>query len=365
VNAPLPTFEQLFGAQASVRAEAPGRVNLIGEHTDYNGGFVLPAAIPQTTRVELRTSNDRQVRIWSAAFRDRGPLEFELGREIRDRSWADYIKGMTVVLAEYGLARGFDARIESDVPVGGGLSSSAALEIAVGRALREAFGLSLSDVELALAARRAENEFVGTPVGIMDQMACSLASTSTALFLDTRSLEYERVDIPSEAALIVINSGIEHRHAGGGYAERRRECEQAAALLGVRELRDVDEHALARAPLPPELLRRVRHVVTENRRVLATVQAFRARNLALVGALFVESHVSLRDDFKVSLAEIDALVDAATRVEGVYGARLTGGGFGGSIVALASASRGRRAADEIVAAYASGTGNEPSVVVPT
>ena len=205
---------------------------------------------------------------------------------MRDGTWTDYVKGMTVVLAASGLTNGFCARIESDVPVGSGLSSSAALEISLGRALRSAFELPLSDVELARAARRAENDFVGAPVGIMDQMACSLATLSSALFLDTRTLEFENVPLPGGAAVIVINSGIEHRHAHGGYAQRRRECEEAAAALGVRELRDADEAALERAHLPDVLARRARHVVTENRRVLETVSAFRAGDLRRAGDLF-------------------------------------------------------------------------------
>jgi galactokinase len=365
VSIALPSFEQLFGTKPAAHAQAPGRVNLMGDHTDYNGGFVLPAAIPQTTRVQVAPSSGRRVQVWSSAFPDHPSVEFELGAEARDGSWADYIKGMTVMLSAYGLSTGFAARIESDVPVGSGLSSSAALEIATGRALRQAFQLPLSDVDLARESRRAENEFVGAPVGIMDQMACSLASPSAALFLDTRSLEFERVPIPSTAALVVIDSGIRHRHVGGGYVERRRECEQAAALLGVKELRDAEERAPAFASLPVELRRRVRHVMSENRRVDDTVSALRSGDLERAGSLFVESHASLRDDFRVSIPEIDALVDIATHVRGVYGARLTGGGFGGAVVALASASRARAAAEEIILGYRRATGNAGTVVVPT
>ena len=270
---------------------------------------------------------------------------------------------MTVVLASVGLKRGFCARVESEVPVGSGLSSSAALEISVGRAIRSAYELPLSDVDLARAARRAENEFVGAPVGIMDQMACSLATLTSALFLDTRSLEFEQVAIPRDAAVIVIDSGIEHRHADGGYKQRRQECEAAAAALGVRELRDADEETVARARLPVVLAKRARHVVTENRRVLQTVEALRAGNLPRAGELFVQSHVSMRDDFEVSVPEIDVLVDAAVRVPGIYGARMTGGGFGGAVVALAEGTRARAAADEVAAAYARTTGHTATVVM--
>ena len=360
----LPSFESLFKLEPEFRTSAPGRVNLIGEHTDYNGGFVLPTAISQTTRVELAAVAGRKVQVWSTAYPDRPPIDYELGCETRDGTWTDYVKGMTVVLAPLGLPSGFCARIESDVPVGSGLSSSAALEISLGRALRSAFKLPLGDVNLARAARRAENEFVGAPVGIMDQMACSLASVSSALFLDTRSLEYENVAIPDDAAVIVIDSGIEHRHADGGYKQRRRECEEAAAALGVRELRDADEEMVERAQLPDVLRKRARHVVTENRRVLQTVEALQSGDLQRAGDLFVQSHVSLRDDFEVSVAEIDALVALATRVNGIYGARLTGGGFGGAIVALAAAGRARAAAAEVVAAYAEAAGQTATVIMP-
>ena len=359
----MPSFESLFQREPEFRTSAPGRVNLIGEHTDYNGGFVLPTAIRQTTRVEMAPSDGRTVRVWSAAYPDRSPVAYELGHETKDGTWIDYIKGMTVVLAPFGLANGFCARVESDVPVGSGLSSSAALEISVGRAIRSAHNLSLGDVDLARAARRAENEFVGAPVGIMDQMACSLATLTSALFLDTRSLAFEHVAIPDAAAVIVIDSGIEHRHADGGYKQRRRECEEAAAALGVGELRDADEDMVARASLPPVLAKRARHVVTENRRVLETVDALRAGNLTRAGELFVQSHASMRDDFEVSVPEIDALVDAAVRVRGIYGARMTGGGFGGAIVALSAAAKARALADEVAAAYAKATGQRATVVM--
>lgn len=336
----------------------------MGDHTDYSGGFVLPAAIPQTTRVELAPSGSRTVRVWSSRHRASAPIEYELGRETADGLWTDYVKGMTRVLADWGLRAGFDARIVSDVPVGSGLSSSAALEIALGRAVRAAYALPLSDVELAKAGRRAENEFVGAPVGIMDQMACSLASPSSAIFLDTRFLIVEPVHLPSNSSLIVIDSGIVHRHAGGEYAQRRRECEEAARLLGVSELRDADEAAVAGAVLPDPLDRRARHVASENRRVIETVAALGAADLRRVGALFVESHASLRDDFDVSLPAIDALVELACAADGVYGARLTGGGFGGAIVAIAAADRARQAAHEVLRAYHQRGTRLGSVIVP-
>jgi galactokinase len=355
------TFELLFGRAPSAEADAPGRVNLIGEHTDYNGGFVLPAAIPQRTRAQAAARPDRTVRLWSAQFPGEGIHTFALGQEQRTGGWVDYIKGMTRVLGPS--LGGFDARIESDVPVGSGLSSSAALEIAIGRVLRELFALPIDDVELARAGQRAENEFVGAPVGIMDQMACSLADTTAALFLDTRSLEHERVPLPASAALIVIDSGVSHDHAVGAYAVRRHECAEAARQLGVEELRDVeDPQSVDRLPEP--LNRRARHVVTENARVLQTVAALRAGDCGRVGQLFAESHRSMRDDFEMSIPAIDTLVQLAAAVQGVYGARLTGGGFGGSIVALTAATRARDAADQVVEAYTRQTGNRGRCLVP-
>jgi galactokinase len=218
----------LYGDAPAVTARAPGRVNLIGEHTDYNGGFVLPAAIPHETRVELIHRPGRRVRVWSAQFADRPLVTYELGSEKQAGDWADYVKGVTWSLASEGRIEGFDVRIESDVPLGSGLSSSAALEIALGRAIVRTFGLPLNDVALAVAARRAETDFVGAPVGIMDQMACSLSSTSSALWIDTRSLEYARVPLPADAALVVIDSCVSHAHADGEYRTRRNECMRAA-----------------------------------------------------------------------------------------------------------------------------------------
>ncbi len=359
------SFADIFDREAIVRTDAPGRVNLIGEHTDYNGGYVLPAAIPQRTRVEAAGRPDRFVRLWSAQFGGAPLVQYRLGEEVRRGDWTDYVQGMTQVLAGYGAIGGFDARIDSDVPVGSGLSSSAALEIAMGRALRQLFDLPCGDVELAIAARRAENEFVGAPVGIMDQMACSLAETSAALFLDTRTLHSERVPLPSTVALIVMDSGVMHRHAGGEYATRRRECAEAARLLGVAELRDIETGDLVRvAHLSSPLNRRARHVVTENARVLDTVTALRSGDLDRAGRLFSQSHASMRDDFEVSVPAVDTLVTLAERALGVYGARMTGGGFGGSIVALVAAGCARDAAAAIAAAYADATGRMATVLVP-
>lgn len=348
-----------------VHTDAPGRVNLIGDHTDYHDGFVLPCAIPQRTRVTLTTRGDQSVRLVSADVP--GSFEYELGRELRRGAWGDYIQGLTWVLRGSGSTlSGFEVRVNSDVPVGSGLSSSAALEVAVLRALRCAFDLPLDDVELARLAQRAEVEFVGAPVGIMDQMASSLADERAALFLDTRTLAYEPVPLPSRLELLVIDSGVAHQHAGGGYSIRRRESEEAARLLGVTKLRDASEDALHRTAELPELLaRRARHVITENARVPRAAAALRRGDLHELGRLFHDSHASLRDDYEVSVPAVNALVEMAEAEGGVYGARMTGGGFGGAIVVAAAAGEGRRIADVVSRRYSSKTGRAARVLVPS
>jgi galactokinase len=358
-------FTTLFGRPPAVTADAPGRVNLIGEHTDYNGGFVLPTAIPQRTRVELAPRDDELVRAASTAKGD-DVLTFTLGAERPGRGWLDYVQGVTSRLRAIGHpVRGFDARIDSAVPVGSGLSSSAALSVGLMRALRAAFTLALDDVEIARLGQRSENEFVGAQVGIMDPMAASLADEGTALFLDARSLAFERVPLPKGAGLVVLNSGVAHDHAAGDYNTRRAECERACALLGVKLLRDVTPADLPRVEaLPEPLRRRARHVVTENERVLRAVEAMRRGELDRLGELFYQSHASMRDDYEVSVAEIDLIVELARAGGDVYGARLTGGGFGGSVVMLARAGRGRAAAERVAQEYAARSGRAPRVLVP-
>jgi len=321
-----------MGQRELIRASAHGRVNLIGEHTDYNGGFVLPTSIPQSTRVEIRpkTKSDLQVSIESSGFQK--VIRYEIGSEKKNDDWADYVRGITWILAREGhQVPGFDVRINSTVPVGSGLSSSAALEVALLRGLRDAFSLPLTEVQIAQLGQRVENDFVGARVGIMDQMAASLADPKHALFLDTRDLSYQKVPLPLDRAdLIVINSGISHKNVGSN----------SGADYNTR------------------------HVILENARVLSTVQALEAGDLAAVGRLFGESHRSMRDDYEVSIPEIDVLVEIAAAQSGVFGARLTGGGFGGSIVALARAGEGRRIADQIAKLYSEQINEKATVLVP-
>src|SRR5690606_11464768 len=281
-------------------ASAPGRVNLIGEHTDYNGGYVLPTPIPQRTMVELRIRSDDRVRAWS---REYGSWqEYRLGEERRRGDWLDYVMGCTYALRTAGHELGgVELRIASDVPVGSGLSSSAALEVAVLRAIRAAFALTLDDVELALLGQRAENELVGAPVGAMDQLCASLGEPGVALFIDTRSLALRRIPLPADIDLLVIDSGVAHDHASGDYRTRRAECEEAARRLGVSLLRELGPEDLPRiASLPAPLDRRVRHVLSENQRVLAAVAAIERGERRTLGRLFADSHASMRDDYEVS-----------------------------------------------------------------
>jgi galactokinase len=363
---PAPNFTTLFGRPVDLISSAPGRVNLIGEHTDYNGGYVLPTVIPQKTFVEIACRRDRRVSVWSDGYPGDGVVSYELGAERRVGRWLDYVQGITWVLGDAGhRIGGIDARITSSVPLGSGLSSSAALEVSLARGLREAFGLSVGDVPLALLARRAENEFVGAPVGIMDQMACLLAGDHHALFLDTRSLAYESLPLPARAELAVVNSGVAHDHARGDYRTRRAECERACDLLGVGQLREVGLDDLPRvAALPEPLGRRARHVVTEDARVLMAVEALRSADCKCLGRLFDASHQSMRDDYEVSVPEVDLLVDLARAEPRVYGARLTGGGFGGAIVMLVEMGHAAGVAGRVAGAYARLSGRTPTVLVP-
>jgi galactokinase len=358
-------FRDLFGIEPAAHAEAPGRVNLIGEHTDYNGGYVLPAAIPQRTHAWLAPRAVPQIRVCSTNTPD-GILCYDVGREQKGRGWLDYVQGATALLAADGhRLQGFDLLLASDVPPGSGLSSSAALGVSLVRALRAAFDLALDDVAVARLWQRVENQFVGAQVGIMDPMACSLVGPGMALFLDARSLHFEQVPLPPEADWVVINSGVSHQHAGGDYNLRRAECVQACRLLGIAQLRDLEPADLPRVlELPEPLGRRARHVITENARVLTAVGALRAGDLALLGRLFNESHDSQRDDYAVSVHAIELLVARARQEPGVLGVRLTGGGFGGSVVTVVQSGRGQEAARNISHDYAAQSGNRPTVLVP-
>jgi galactokinase len=359
-------FGQAFGHAPTVSASAPARVNLIGEHTDYNDGFVLPLAVPLRTRIAASRRNDDLALVSSRERDDGHAAEYQLGRERRSRGWLDYVQGVTSVLREAGhRLHGFELALESDVPLGSGLASSAALLVATLRALRDLFELELDDVTLARLGQRAEVEFVGARVGIMDQMCASLGDETHALFIDTRSLEYERVPFPTSLELAVIGSGVAHSNVAGEYNTRRGECEQACTALGVSSLRDVSIDDLARVDtLPAPLAGRARHVITENQRVLDTVAALKAGCLDALGPLLAASHRSMRDDYQVSVGEIDLLVELADARPDVIGARLTGGGFGGSIIALTPAGQAATAGRAVVNAYRTRSGQAGRLLVP-
>lgn len=328
-----PTRPLSTGRGPQVEASAPGRVNLMGDHTDYNDGFVLPVAIPQTTRLVLSARTDDTVNIGSTQQPVRG--SYQLGHEQKENGWLDYVQGVTATLRLAGhTLGGFDAHVTSQVPMGAGLSSSAAFTTALLRALRLAFGLKLTDLELARLAQAAEVEFVGVPVGIMDPLAASLGRTGCALFVDTRSLSTREISMPEQLELVVIDSGVVHNHAAGAYRQRRSECEQAAAALGVRSMRDLGIEDVVASQIEPTLKRRALHVVSENLRVLDTVHALEQLDRDRLKHLFSESHASLRDDYEVSAKGLDLLVSIASQQPEVVAARMTGGGFGGSVVLL-------------------------------
>jgi galactokinase len=336
-------FARRFSTSARVFS-APGRVNLIGEHTDYNDGFVLPMAIERRTVVAGAVRDDGRVVAHSAALGE--TFEFELDRPgaVRRGIWGDYVEGTARALMARGVTiGGANLWIESDVPRGGGLSASAALETAVGLALASlAGGGELDRVTLARAGQAAEHEYVGTLCGIMDQYIAALGVERHALLIDCRTLEARRVPVVLPYAKIVVcDTGVKHELASSAYNERRAECEEAVRLLqavlpNVTALRDVTVDALEShaATLPDPVSRRARHVVTENERTLLAADALVARNFQEFGRLMQASHASLRDDFEVSSPELDVAVDEALAHPGVYGARMTGGGFGGCMIAL-------------------------------
>jgi galactokinase len=335
----------------------------MGDHTDYNDGLVLPMPIPLQTRVELHPRDDRRVLLSSANQSE--PGSYVLGEERKSGRWFDYVQGITAALASSGgLSTGFSLSISSDIPQGAGLASSAALEVALLRALRSSFGLTFDDVALARIGQRAEVDFVGAPTGLMDQLASSIGLPEHALAIDMRSLQTRAVALPASLELVVIASGVTHAHEGpSGYRQRRLECDRACASLGVRSLRDVASLEQA-AALEEPLLRRVRHVLSENERVSATVEALAQVDLPALRALFAASHASLRDDYEVSVPELDLLIRLAADQPEIVAARMTGGGFGGSVVMLAERGHGKRAGQQLCASYQRDCGRAAQLLLP-
>lgn len=335
-------FQTIFGSEPEVSASAPGRVNLLGEHTDYQGGFVLPTAIPQRITVEVSRNGTHEHVLHSDSSNT--TLRVTLGQ--KGEGFAPYVIGCIELS---GINEGLNVLISGKVP-SGGLSSSAALEVATLRALRQLFNLDLNDVELALRGVKVEHEYAGVKCGVMDQMASSLADTTKMLLIDTRSLERRVVSFPAGAEVLVIDSGVPRRLAESGYNERRAQVEEAARQLGVKELRDVQDISVVETLNSP-LKERARHVISENARVQAGLNA----DATTFGQLMNASHASLRDDYAVSHPQVDELVKLLQAHPDVYGARITGAGFGGAVVALVKEGRAGQVAQDVLKEYPRGT----------
>jgi len=358
------SFVELFGGKPSVIARAPGRVNLIGEHTDYNDGFVLPMAIDRAIWIAARPRADGLVRVHSIDFDSQETFSLEDLK--RGQGWSEYLKGVAYVLKLDGhRLSGWEGVMMGDVPRGSGLSSSAALELAAARVFASISSLEWNAAYMARVGQRAENEWVGVNCGIMDQMASAACRQGHALFLDCRSLEMEHVPLPGHVAVVVMDTSTRRGLVDSAYNERRSQCEQAARFFGVKALRDVSwaEFEKRKSGLDEVVMRRARHIVTENQRVLDAVRAMRSNDLAGLGNLLKASHVSLRDDLEVTNEALNQIVEAAQMQPSCYGARMTGGGFGGCAVALVDAGQIQTFTDEVQKAYRQSSGLEPQIYV--
>ena len=369
-NALTACFEEIFGASPRI-FRAPGRVNLIGEHTDYNDGFVMPAAIEFYTWVAAAKRKDRVLEAYSDHYDERISMSLDELAGPPRKHWSDFIRGVASVLqnAGYTLA-GVNLVIHGEVPLGAGLSSSASLEVATALAFAALSRVHVPRLELAKLCQNAEHEYVGTLCGIMDQFVAVFGTAGHALMLDCRSLEYQLLAIPQDLRLVVCNSMVRHELASGEYNLRRADCEDGVKLLqphlpGIRALRDVRVADLEtwKEVLPARVYRRCRHIVTENQRVLKAARALRGGDTGVFGDLMYQSHASLRDDFEVSCKELDLLVDIASSSPGVYGARMTGGGFGGCTVNLVRADASTSFQEHLAQAYRDATAIIPEIYV--
>jgi len=376
MNSPLVThivthkFEEEFGISPKIFA-APGRVNLIGEHTDYNDGFVLPCAIGFTTRVAIAPRLDRKLVVLSEGFPERFEFDLEDLPATRRGAWVDYVLGVAVMLRQMeALYSGASVLVYGGVPIGAGLSSSAAVEVASALAFMSLNGAIFPMLQVAKICQRAENTFVGARVGIMDQFVACMGKQGHALRLDCRSLAYELVPIPGDVRLVICNTMVKHEHASGEYNRRREECDEGVRLLSkwypeIRALRDVSPEQLEKhaAELPVTIFKRCSHVVNENQRVLDGSQALSSGDLNQFGGLMRESHNSLRDLYAVSCEELDLMVEAAEGLPGFYGGRMTGGGFGGCTVNLVNAQHAEAFADEVRLRYFEKTRINPDIYI--
>ena len=369
----LDGFEAHFDGQATHLAIAPGRVNLIGEHTDYNDGFVLPVALDKDVRVLFRSRDDSRVKLYALEFDSWADFEIGATKRDNDQLWPNYIQGVGLELAELGVQlQGFEGVVSGNVPRGSGLSSSAALEIAAAKAFLTAANQihALTGPQLARAAQKAENELVGVNCGIMDQFISTLGEEGHALLIDCRSLGYQRVPFPEGVSLVIGNTKASRSLAGSAYNERRAQCEDGVRRLQevlpeITALRDVsrDELEAHRSLLPPTVYRRCRHVVSENDRVQTTVDALEQGDFRKVGLLMDASHESLRDDYEVSSEALDRMVESMRSHPGCLGARLTGAGFGGCAVALVKAGTEKDVRETVQKTYAKAMNLWPEVYI--
>ena len=362
-------FTETFSTQATLSVQAPGRVNLIGEHTDYNDGFVLPCAINYHTVVSGTARNDMRVRVVAVDYGNEQD-EFDLSEPIvprADQLWSNYVRGVVKCLLEAGHTfAGADLAISGNVPQGAGLSSSASLEVAIGQFFSSLYKLKTTPTELAQIGQRAENRFVGCNCGIMDQLISAQGQADHALLIDCRSLNTQAVVMPSDIAVVIINSNVKRGLVGSEYNTRRTQCEEAARFFAVKALRDVDLAAFeSRKPgLNPLTARRARHIITDSQRAIDLSSALKAGDLARIGQLMADSHASMRDDFEITVPPVDALVRIVKEVLGnAGGVRMTGGGFGGCVVALAPQNMVDSIRAAVTTHYKAASGLEASIYV--
>ena len=353
-----------------IRVEAPGRVNLIGEHTDYNEGFVLPVAIDRHVWIEAEAIDGNSIHLYSEVFDQEHSFSLDNIRPAKELPWANYVKGVARGLLDRGFViSGADMRIGGNVPLGAGLSSSAAIEVAACLAFTKMFSLELADIETPHLCQQAENEFVGVECGIMDQFVSVFATKDSALLLDCRSLEYRHVPFSTEnVSLAVIDTKVKRRLASSRYNTRREECREGVRMLceaglDVTSLRDISSEQLEerRHLLPEHITKRCKHVVSENQRVLEAVKALETSDFSRLGRLFYESHDSLRDLYEVSCRELDIIVELARDTDGVLGARMTGAGFGGCAVCLVQTNAVYQFSEKLREAYEQETGKQPDI----
>jgi galactokinase len=361
------SFASYFNSESEIIVRAPGRVNLIGEHTDYNDGFVLPMAIDHAVWLALRPRDDRTVRLFSLDLE--ADSAFELDSLTKGSDWIEYPKSIAYELMKAGYElRGFDAVMTGDVPRGAGLSSSAAVELAVARAFAAVSGSEWDAPKMAKLSQKAENEWVGVNCGIMDQMASAACKEGHALFLDCRSLEIQHAPLPQGVSIVILDTSTRRGLVGSAYNERRNQCEEAARWFGVKALRDVsveefERKTKAEKGLSEVSLKRARHIVTENTRVLEAVEVMKAGNVKRLGELFNASHDSLRDDFEVTNDALNIMVDCAREQAICYGARMTGAGFGGCAVALVKEENAAEFVNAVSEAYRQRSNMEAAVYV--